>query len=194
MRGAIQPSLSAAASSAGHDMRDIKLRRAALRDRPKIYRWLARSDATAEMMGPPKFPDHPVPGFAEFCADYDDAAFSEDGCFQIFIISIDGQEAGSVQFRVQERGAELDIWIADRRHWGGGIGSETLRRLAAMLEKRGDVDTLVIRPSARNRRAVAAYKKAGFEEYSPDKHALPRIFVEEGLDYHDAVVLARRLR
>ena len=174
-------------------MRKIELRRAEMQDRPNIYRWLAQSDATAEMMGPPTFPDHPVPSFEEFCDDYDETAFEEDGCFQIFIISVDGQEAGSAQFWIQERAAELDIWIADRRHWGGGIGSETLQQMAAILRERDDVDTLVIRPSARNQRAVAAYKRAGFEEYDPDKHLLPRKFVEEGLDYHDAVVLAWRL-
>ncbi len=174
-------------------MQQISLQRALLADRPKIYRWLAQSDATREMMGPPDFSDHPVPDYAQFLADYDGTAFTEDSGFQIFKISVDGEEVGASQFWIQERAAELDIWIASRRHWGYGIGSETLRKLAGILRQRGDVDILVIRPSARNQRAIAAYKKAGFEDYDPQKHTLPRVFVKEGMDYADAIILAWNL-
>ena len=174
-------------------MRKITLRPASIEDRPTVYRWMARSDATAEMMGPPVFPDHPVPDFAEFCVDYDDAAFAPDGCFKMFIIGVDGKEVGVIHYWVQGRSAEVDMWIADRRYWGSGTGSRTLRRIAEDLAQEGHVDTLVIRPSARNKRAVAAYRKAGFEPYDPARHALPAKFVDEGLDYEDAVVLAMRL-
>ena len=36
------------------------LRRARAEDRPQIYRWMAQSDATPEMLGPPTFPDYAV--------------------------------------------------------------------------------------------------------------------------------------
>ncbi|MCY3877583.1 MAG: GNAT family protein [Rhodobacteraceae bacterium] len=173
-------------------MSEISMRPAEFADRENVYNWLARSDATVEMMGPPTFPDHPVPGFAGFCADYDEEAFAPEGCFRIFVIRIDGEDAGVIQYWRQEQAAELDIWIGDRRHWGSGIGSGVLKQAARMLRDEG-VETLVIRPSARNERAVAAYRKAGFEDYDPAVHNLPRKFVEEGRDYEDAVTLAWRL-
>lgn len=166
----------------------IQLRRAIKQDRQKIYRWLAQSDATAEMMGPPNFPDHPVPSYVEFCADYDDTAFQgADSEFQIFVISVDGEEVGVTQFWIKQGCAELDIWIARRRFWGIGVGSHVLRQLATILK--GEVHTLVIRPSSRNQRAIAAYKKAGFEPYDPCIHYLPTYFLEDGFDYDDAVIL-----
>lgn len=175
-------------------MNNIGLRVATIEDRPTIYHWLAHSDATAEMMGPPTYTECPVPSFEEFCADYEEAAFVEGGDFQIVIVSVEGREVGVAQFWIQQRSAELDIWIADRELWGRGIGSETLRRLLLVLKDSGEVDFAVIRPSARNVRAVAAYKKAGFEEFDRAKHELPRIFVDEGFDYDDAVILVQQLR
>ena len=48
----------------------VALRPAVEADRTSVYAWLARSDLTPSMMGPPRFPDHPVPAWEEFCADY----------------------------------------------------------------------------------------------------------------------------
>ena len=169
-------------------MSAIQLRRAIQQDRQKIYQWLAQSDATAAMMGPPNFPDHPVPSYAEFCADYDDTAFQgADSKFQIFVISVDGAEIGATQFWIKDGCAELDIWIANRRFWGIGVGSHILNKLAAILK--GKVNILIIRPSFRNQRAIGAYKKAGFEPYDPYIHHLPTYFLEDGFDYDDAVIL-----
>lgn len=169
------------------------LRLARFEDREKIYRWLAESDATSEMMGPPKFADHPPPTYSEFCIDYDETAFIQGGNFQIYIICADGKEVGSAQYWIQGNGAELDIWIADRQYWGRGIGSTSLLKLVEKIKMRSQVEFLVIRPSARNHRAIAAYKKAGFEEFKPNIHKIPRIFEEEGFDYYDAVILVQPL-
>jgi hypothetical protein len=40
---------------------DILLREAEETDRRQVYEWLALSDLTPSMMGPPAFPDHPIP-------------------------------------------------------------------------------------------------------------------------------------
>ena len=173
----------------------IHLRRATFQDREDIYDWLANSDATPEMMGLPKFPDHPVPTYAEFCADYDEAVFDESSdCFQVFIISFNDEDIGAAQFFIKNRFSELDIWIAKRKYWGMGVGSQSLQQLANLLSLRGDVDTLVIRPSGRNTRAIACYRKAGFKDHDPSRHRLPPEFLHEGLDYEDAVILVWPLR
>ncbi len=175
-------------------MTGFRLRPATIEDRRRVYAWLAESDATAEMMGPPVFSDHPIPSYAEFCADYDEAAFEADGDFRIFIIVQNGEEVGVIHYWIQDGVAELDLWIGSRRNWGRGLGSRALREVCDQLERQKLAHALVIRPSARNERAVSAYKKAGFEDYEPNRHRLPAQFVTEGLDYRDAVVLARRLR
>ena len=49
---------------------NVSLRPAVASDRRQVYEWLARSDVTPSMMGPPDYPDHPIPSWEEFCADY----------------------------------------------------------------------------------------------------------------------------
>jgi uroporphyrinogen-III synthase len=53
------------------------------------------------------------------------------------------------------------------------------------------VECLIIRPSRRNERAIAAYRKAGFVPHDPLLHPLPAWVLTEELDYPDAVVLLR---
>ena len=136
----------------------ISLRSAAHSDRKKIFRWLAKSDATPEMMGPPIFGDHPVPTFEEFCADYDETAYSNGGNLRLFVIVSGQREIGAISYFVRDQIAELDIWIGSRSDWGRGHGSRAIEIVAGLLKKRGDVSALVIRPSARNARAVAAFR------------------------------------
>ncbi len=66
----------------------VLLRPASLDDRRTVYEWLAASDATPMMMGPPQFPDHPIPTWQEFCADYSDRFFRPegDGFGRLFVI------------------------------------------------------------------------------------------------------------
>lgn len=169
----------------------ISLRPAALSDRKKIFRWLAKSDATPEMMGPPNFGDHPVPTFEEFCADYDETAYSSGGCLRLFVIVSGQQEIGAISYFTRDQVAELDIWIGSRSDWGRGHGSRAIEIVAGLLKERGDVSALIIRPSARNTRAVSAYRKSGFQPHDPDSQDLPGWCQDEGLDYADAVLLVR---
>jgi len=48
----------------------IKLRPARLSERRMIYTWLAKSDLTPSLMGPPDYPDSRVPTLKEFSQDY----------------------------------------------------------------------------------------------------------------------------
>lgn len=57
----------------GHN---ISLRPAAPEDRQSVFEWLCKSDLTLCMLGPPDFPDNPVPEWEEFNRDYQNHFFS----------------------------------------------------------------------------------------------------------------------
>ncbi len=158
-------------------------------DRKKIYQWLACSDLTASMMGPPDFPDHPIPDYQAFCTDY--APYFFDGSApaqgRSFIIHSQGEERGQINYQRLDRHpniAELDIWLSEARHTGLGIGTDAIQALSTFLLEEGIFDTLLIAPSARNDRAIATYRKAGFIETADMR--------SDAADYSDAVVMIKR--
>ena len=55
--------------------RRIILSPASAEDARPIYEWLACSDLTATMLGPPTYPELPVPTWEQFRADYLDHFF-----------------------------------------------------------------------------------------------------------------------
>jgi RimJ/RimL family protein N-acetyltransferase len=145
----------------------ITLRPATLPDRRAIYEWMACSDLTESMMGSPEFAENPVPTWAEFCADYQDYFFdgSRPEVGRSFIIEHQGTAVGHVSCsRGDDRPnfAELDIWMRDSSCTGHGWGSEALRTLCEYLHKTLDMREFILRPSARNVRAVRSYERAGF--------------------------------
>lgn len=193
----------------------VSLRRAQIDDRPQIYRWLAHSDATAEMLGAPTFPDGPIPTWEQHSADFSIEEFYQPGPPQdsqvdwgeCWIICVENREdashheVGQINFSdmrapsdpASEGLAELDIWIGARQWWGRGIGTQAIEALGHVLRGYGFM-TLLIRPSARNRRAVAAYKRAGFIEATSQTRRLPaKVYEPEDWDYADAVVLVKTL-
>ena len=192
----------------------ITLRRATLDDRRQIFEWMAQSEATPEMLGPPTFPDCPVPTWEEFDDDFSVEEFFQPGppddsdqdwgeCWIIQVTGGDGltHEVGQINFSderednepASEGLAELDIWIGARKWWGMGIGAQAIDALASILRGYG-FTTLLIRPSARNKRAVAAYKRAGFVEQSNQSGTLPAwVYDPADWDYKNSLVLVRRL-
>ena len=193
----------------------VSLRRATVNDRRQIYRWMAQSDATAEMLGPPTFPDCPVPTWEEFADDFSIEEFFQPGppadntqdWGECWVIGVQNRkdgpvtEVGQINFSderedndpTSEGLAELDIWIGARQWWGMGIGAKAIDALASILRGYG-FTTLLIRPSARNKRAVAAYKRAGFVEQSNQSGTLPAwVYDPADWDYRDSLVLVRRL-
>lgn len=146
------------------------------------------------MMGPPQFPDHPIPTWQEFCADYADRFFCPegDGFGRLFVICADERDIGCISYDGLDDWhgiGELDIWIASSVDWGHGWGSLAIRELSGQLLRHPMVEHLIMRPSRRNARAIAAYRKAGFAFYDPSQHQLPESLLSTGLDYADAVVL-----
>ena len=172
----------------------LELRPAALSDRRLVYEMMACSDATPEMMGPPDYSDHPVPDYGEFCADYGEDAFTSDRKFRIFFIRVEGRDIGVINYCLADDVAEIDMWIADRRNWCRGYGSAAITRVADNLAANTTARLMIIRPSARNRRAIAAYRKGGFRMYDPTEHVLPDWCLSDGFDYFDAIVMVRELR
>lgn len=172
----------------------MKLRPASLKDRKKVYEWLVASDATPFMMGPPRFQEHPITPWHEFCLDYTEDFFTSkgNGFGRVFIINTEGRDIGCINYdglKSWQGIAELDIWIASSADWGKGYGSTALKTLSQDLLTHPGVDTIIIRPSKRNPRAIAAYQRAGFVLYNPVRHTLPHAVLSTGLDYEDVVVL-----
>lgn len=137
-------------------------------DREKIYRWLCESDITPSVMGSPLFPDHPVPTREEFLSEYPLSFFnsSGDGAGRVFIILADDVEAGTIGYDLMDKEKNrvvLDLWMRAEKYCGRGFGSDALKAMCGYLNREFGISNFFISPSARNKRAIAAYKKAGFE-------------------------------
>jgi diamine N-acetyltransferase len=172
----------------------VQLRPARKTDRRAVYSWLAESDVTSSMLGLPLYPDVPPPTWEEFCADYgshffDDSAPEREASY---IIEVGDEAVGHVNYEivgVPPRHAELDIWMRSERDTGRGWGSDALGALMAHLHSAHGVPKFVIRPSARNRRAIGAYQKAGFTLVPMTTQEQAHAFGPG--DYDDNVVLVR---
>jgi len=175
----------------------VVLKPAGKADRRRVYEWLCRSDITACVMGPPLYPEHPVPTWEELCEGYPESFFAPtgDGAGRVYLILVDGEEVGSVGYDLLDRARDrvvLDIWMRGERFCGRGFGRLALETLVRHLHETYGIGTFVISPSARNGRAVAAYRKAGFEPAGIlDRNAQEAEF---GLsEYDDNVLMIRRI-
>lgn len=115
-------------------------------------------------MGPRQFPDHPIPTWQEFCADYTNRFFDPegDGFGRLFVIRAEQRKIGCISYDGLDnwRGiAELDIWIGSSADCGRGWGSQAIRELSSQLLRHPAVEFLIMRPSRRNARAIAAYQR-----------------------------------
>lgn len=174
----------------------VALRFATKQDRRAIYEWMGQSELTPFMMGPPLFPDAPIPTWEQFLADYVDDYF--DGARpevgQSFLIEAEGEAVGHVSYSVVDldrKLAELDVWLSCEKVCGHGYGVDALEALIGYLHGTLGLTDFILRPSARNPRAIRAYGKAGFR-------VLPMTYAEQTSlygpgDYQDAVVLYRRV-
>ena len=173
----------------------VTLRPAREQDRRAIHQWLAESDLTPSMLGPPNFPDAPVPTWDQFCADYGPHFF--DGTRQevgrSFIIEVDGEAVGHVNYDGLDLArclAELDIWLRSSEVCGHGYGSDALMALTQHLHESFGVNEFILRPSRRNQRAIRAYAKAGFAMLPLTNEQQAAIYGPG--DYADTVVMHER--
>lgn len=123
------------------------------------------------MMGMQNYPDHPIPTWEEFCDDYKPHFFnsSGDGKGRNYIIIASDEEVGTIGYDLLDKKKNrivLDIWMRAEKYCGLGYGSDTLNTLCDYLHKTYCITNFIISPSARNKRAIAAYRKSGFEYVS----------------------------
>jgi len=169
----------------------ILLRPAVPADRLPIYQWLAESDITHMMLGPPTYPDAKVPTWEEFKSDYlphffDGSAPLKGRCY---VIEAEGHPVGQINHDVisgDPLSTWLDIWLKGSESTGKGYGPDAIRTLCKYLKKEYNCTRFLIAPSKRNRAALKAYKRAGFEIC----REIPEDFVA---DYNDNVTLSRTL-
>lgn len=175
------------------------IRPAVSEDRRCVYDWMAASEITRWMMGPPLFAEAPIPTWNQFCADY--LPFFFDGTRpdlgRSYIIEVNGAAIGHVSYSEVDRAtgkAELDIWLSAEGPCGRGYGSDALLALTDHLHATLGLTEFIMRPSSRNSRAVRAYAKSGFEllplspheqaaKYGPTEHydtvVMRKIFEKE---------------
>jgi RimJ/RimL family protein N-acetyltransferase len=101
---------------------------------------------------------------------------------------------GQVNYEVRgsaPRTAELDIWLRSEGDCGRGYGPDALTSLTRSLAEAYGVREFILRPSARNTRAVKAYEKAGFRRLPLSPEQLTETYGPG--DCADAVVMRLRL-
>jgi RimJ/RimL family protein N-acetyltransferase len=170
----------------------VSLRPANPGDRRHVFEWLAESDLTSKMLGPPDFPDNPVPDWDEFINDYTDEYFntSHPELGRSFIIEVGGTPAGHISYNLLDSLTgtfEFDIWMAASSFCNKGLGTDAINALCDYLARALNGKTFVLAPSSRNKGAVRAYRKCGFEPVEEP----PPNFVA---DYYDTLILVRKAR
>jgi diamine N-acetyltransferase len=178
--------------------RKVGLRRANLADRPRVYAWLVDSDLTPGVLGPPLYPDRPVPSYEQFCEDYEPYFFEGSRPFdgRGLIVDADGADIGFLAHRridLLHDVVELELWLSGLRHCGQGRGSEALALACEWLQDDFGVNRFVVRPSRRNVRALRALRRAGFRETDlPAQEVASRLALPKGC-CRDEVLLFRVL-
>ena len=146
----------------------VEIRPAKVAEKKMIYEWLCESDFTKEVLGPPNFPEHPIPTWHEFDSDYPDEIYFDDKSprrGRSFVILLNNLPVGHINYNNIDElnlSVELDIWLASTEFAGKGIGSRAIQILCAELTEKEKIKHFLVQPTIRNQRAIAAYKKAGF--------------------------------
>jgi diamine N-acetyltransferase len=147
-------------------------------------------------MGPPQFPDAPVPTWDQFCNDYQPYYFdgSRPQAGRSYLIEVRGEPVGHVSYSEMDpvRGfAELDIWLRSEKCCGHGYGSDAIGALTRHLHEAFGITEFIMRPSRRNPRAIRAYARAGFVQL-PLTDEEQRALYGPG-DYADTVVMQKKV-
>ncbi len=177
----------------------IIMRSAKLSERKKLYDWMTKSDITRSIMGPPVYPDVPMPSWKEFRQDYTGDFFREydRSTGKCFIIISGRTEVGTISFDLLNRKKKwvvLDIWLRSEKYCGHGYGSDALKTLCLFLHKKYGITFCYISPSLRNRRAIASYKKAGFSPLKMNRAEAKRKFGIDVFDYPDNIMMKKTIK
>jgi diamine N-acetyltransferase len=170
----------------------VVLRPASTEDESQILGWLLRSDITSSILGPPLFPERPVPRLDDpsqrLDPHYLDGTEPELG--RCFLILVDGEPVGLVTYndiveRDGRRQVELDIWMRSEAFCGKGYGTDALEALCGYLHEGFGVEQFMVQPSARSPRAIRAYEKLGFRRLELSIEAARELWGPN--DYLDSV-------
>ena len=172
------------------------LRPAIAREMRQVYEWLANSDSSAAMSGPPIYPERPIPAWTEFC-DPDAAHYFDDSALLLgrcYLIVTQGEAVGQVTYNDinQHQGrtrTELDIWMRSEKDCGKGLGTEALELLCRHLAEQFGVQEFMVQPSARNPRAIHAYEKIGFKRLEMTLESARELWGPN--DYIDSVYMVK---
>lgn len=167
----------------------VTLRAATPSDRQPIFDWLANSDITKLMLGPPTYPDSPVPTWEEFIEDYKEHFFdsSEPLSGRCFVIEVDSEPVGQINHDIISQtyhSTELDIWLKSSKYINKGFGTDAIIALCNYLAKHFGCKKFILAPSKRNTAAIRAYEKAGFVQTDLK-------LSESESDYYDTVVMEK---
>jgi RimJ/RimL family protein N-acetyltransferase len=177
-------------------MSDIKgstiiLRPATITARRQIYEWLAHSDITHTVLGPPDFTDNPIPSWEEFTDDYNPQFFTglypENG--RSYIIEANGEPVGHINYNeidLDNHSVELNIWLAGSIYCNKGYGTDAINTLCTYIKDNMDCATFFASISLRNKAAIRTYEKCGFTQ----THHIPEQIVP---DYRDTIVLIKEV-
>jgi diamine N-acetyltransferase len=165
-------------------------------DQRQVYEWLACSDISSAMNGPPIYPDKPLPAWEEFC-DADSHHYFDDSALELgrcYLILAHDEAVGQVTYNDihQKYGrtrTELDIWMRSEKDCGQGFGTDALLTLCRYLSRRFGVQEFMVQPSARNPRAVRAYQKIGFRPLGISVEAARELWGPN--DYADSVYMVK---
>ena len=120
----------------------VVLRAATPDDRQMIFDWLFRSDVTPTMLGPPLYPERPIPPPGEPGEGYDPCYFdgSAPELGRCYLVLLNGDPVGQVNHNdIHERGGhkrvELDIWMRSDAWCGKGYGTDALNVLCRHLHR-----------------------------------------------------------
>jgi RimJ/RimL family protein N-acetyltransferase len=146
----------------------IELVPAALDDRRAVYDWCFHCETSKSHSGA-DFPDIIIPGYEEFCEDYADYFFTgaELHNGRGFMIKHKGEAVGFISYcsyHLKAHISELDIWLNSEKHCGKGFGTDAIITLGGYINQTLGIQKAIMAPAKKNTRAIASYKKAGFEE------------------------------
>lgn len=139
--------------------KQVILRPATLDDRQPIFDWLTNSDLTKCMMGPPAYPDSPIPTWEEFINDYKEYFFdsSKPLLGRCFVIEVNSEPVGQInhdKISSTDYSAELDIWLKSSKYINKGYGTDAIITLCNYLTKKFECKKFIIAPSRRNLAAI----------------------------------------
>ncbi|WP_086348119.1 GNAT family N-acetyltransferase [Candidatus Enterococcus clewellii] len=148
----------------------IRLVPATLADRQDVYDWCFQSETTRAHSGPPDYPEKTIATYEEFCAEYYEEYYftgEKPNEGRGYMIIAQGVPVGFISysaFHLKPSFAELDIWMNSEANCGKGYGTEALMLLGEYLNETLSIKKLIIAPSAKNKRAIRSYEKAGFKQ------------------------------